>query len=54
MAYHLHLINSLLDFVPAAPAQVPHNDGLPAAEPQLSLRWELGSDGRLQARWALA
>ena len=52
MAFHLHLINSLWDFIPAATPQMEQN-GSPSAfaAPRLSLRWELGEDGRPQARW---
>lgn len=53
MAFHLHLINALLDYVPAAP-QPRHDVASSTAKPQLSLRWELDDDGRLQARWTLA
>lgn len=52
MAFHLHLINSLWDFIPGAAPQLKQNDPLnsPIA-PQLSLRWELDEDGLPRARW---
>jgi len=52
MAFHLHLINSLCDFIPGAAPQLKQNDPLNAPiASQLSLRWELGEDGRPRARW---
>ena len=49
MAFHLHLINSLWDFIPAAAPKMEQN-GLRNA-PRLSLRWELDEDGRPRAQW---
>ena len=51
MAFHLHLINALLDHVPAAAPQP--RGALPTspANARLSLYWELDDDGRLQSHW---
>ncbi|HEX8937232.1 MAG TPA: hypothetical protein VF776_03095 [Sphingomicrobium sp.] len=50
MAFHLHLIEPLRNYVPGAP-QFRQSAGVPSVEPQLSLRWQLGVDGRPHARW---
>lgn len=54
MAFHLHLINLLLDHVPAAAPQARNSAAPSTKEPRLSLQWEPGSDGRPQSRWTLA
>lgn len=52
MAFHLHLINSLWDFVPAAAPQIEQNRSSKASvASRPSLRWYVGDDGRPQARW---
>jgi hypothetical protein len=50
MAFHLHQIDALLDYVPAAALQLPRNVRTvsPAAS-RLSLRWQLENDGCLRA-----
>lgn len=52
MAFHLHLIDLLSDHVRLPGPRLSHNDrvGVPH-RPQLSLQWELASDGRLYSRW---
>ena len=52
MAFHLHLINPLSDFIPAAAPQLKRNASrhVPNA-PRLSMRWHLGVDGRPRAVW---
>jgi hypothetical protein len=47
MAFHLHLMNALWDYLPAAP----RSGGLAAPARGLSLLWKLGSDGRPNAHW---
>ena len=51
MAFHLHLINALLDYVPVAAPQPRQAPPMPPAKPRLSLCWERGDDGRLQSHW---
>lgn len=50
MAFHLHLINGLLDHVSAAAPKF-QPACVRAPEPPLCLRWKLGRDGRPNARW---
>lgn len=52
MAFHLHLINKLLDYVAAATPQLLLPAGHSSAEPRLCLQWALDDDGRLQVRRA--
>ena len=51
MAFHLHLINSMLDLAPAPAVQI--GQVLPLDAPRLALSWELGCDGRPRARWTI-
>ena len=51
MAFHLHLISSLPDCVPAASPQLRHGAGPVFAQAQLFLRWGEGDDGRPRAHW---
>ncbi len=51
MAFHLHLINPLQDFIPAAAPQSGQNVSSPRSLGRPSLHWELRETGKLHACW---
>jgi hypothetical protein len=52
MAFHLHLIDMLRDFLSRAAPQL-HLTAGAVSESRRTLRWEIGADGDIQSRWIL-